>query len=452
MIRTILRRAGGCVRTSALVFPMWLLSAGLVAGCGALDVSDPTRIEEGDLTDGNGAELLRAAALRKLADAAVQGAINSGLLADEFRFDRPAWAAPRQFLEEILDQRTSGEIEARGYDAGDQYKRWQETRLAATVAVPKLRAYGVPGAAEAHIGEMLAVRAFATLHLAENFCPGFPLHEVVDLNPVYGPPLTTDAALERALADFDSAMTYAADSARVLDFARVGRARALLALGRFEEAASVATPVATGYVATGEFLEGAAVNWLGAYTQSGFRAWSEIRSVADKEGGNGLDFLSADDPRVQTVGVTLAVNGVDSIYAVAKYPTQSAPIVLASGIEARLIQAEADLYEGGTAWLTILNDLRATQIAPAMPVLADPGNSAARLDLLFHERAFWLFATGHRLADLRRLVSRYGRPVESVFPTGAYPLGGSYGSNTSIPFPAALETPLNPAVTGCISQ
>jgi hypothetical protein len=52
--------------------------------------------------------------------------------------------------------------------------------------------------------------------------------------------------------------------------------------------------------------------------------------------------------------------------------------------------------------------------------LTDPGTATARVDLMFRERAFWMYLTGHRLGDLRRLVRQYGRAKESVYPTGAY--------------------------------
>jgi hypothetical protein len=118
-------------------------------------------------------------------------------------------------------------------------------------------------------------------------------------------------------------------------------------------------------------------------------------------------------------------------------------------VEARLIEAEAALRTGNPQWLTILNDLRRMEVTPAMTDLADPGTEAAQVDLLFRERAFWLFATGHRLGDLRRLVQHYGRDPETVFPTGAYRLGGAYGTKMSLPFPIEAEAARNPAVTGC---
>ena len=65
-----------------------------------------------------------------------------------------------------------------------------------------------------------------------------------------------------------------------------------------------------------------------------------------------------------------------------------------------------------------LNGARAT--VPGLASLSDPGTPDARVDLTFRERAFWMFMTGHRLGDLRRLVRQYGRGSETVFPTGAY--------------------------------
>jgi hypothetical protein len=326
---------------------------------------------------------------------------------------------------------------------------WHEARRAASVAATWLRQYASEPPRSAYIGQMLAVRGFATLRLAEDICPGFPLRDVVDFKPVYTAPLTTDELFQHALVDFDSALVYAVDSARILDFARLGRARTLLGLGRFEDAGAAAAAVATDFVVNADFSSGFEPFQPNPLMLGEFGDLS--LGVADQEGGTGLDFVGAADPRVQTTLVGTANDGVTGIYAITKYPDRGAPMVLASGIEARLIQAEAALATGGE-WLGIMNDLRATQISPALPALADPGSAEARVDLLFRERAFWLFATGHRLGDLRRLVTRYGRAGESVFPTGSYRLGGAYATATSIPFPGDLETPYNPAVTGCTAR
>jgi hypothetical protein len=117
---------------------------------------------------------------------------------------------------------------------------------------------------------------------------------------------------------------------------------------------------------------------------------------------------------------------------------------LADGVEARLIEAENQLRLGNTAnWLSILNALRTT--VSGLAPLSDPGTPVARENLHFKERAFWLFATAHRLGDLRRLVRQYGRSPDTVFPIGSYFKGGAYGNDQSLPIP--FEETNNPQFT-----
>jgi hypothetical protein len=70
---------------------------------------------------------------------------------------------------------------------------------------------------------------------------------------------------------------------------------------------------------------------------------------------------------------------------------------------------------------------------------------------MFRERAFWLFLTGHRQGDLRRLIRQYGRNAVQVYPTGAYPGGATYGNDVTAPIPAA-ERLSNTLFTGCASR
>jgi hypothetical protein len=96
-----------------------------------------------------------------------------------------------------------------------------------------------------------------------------------------------------------------------------------------------------------------------------------------------------------------------------------------------------------------LNDLRSAVVG--LDPLATPGDAITATDLLFRERAFWLFATGHRLGDLRRLIRQYGRDPETVFPTGEYYKGGlTYGVDVNLPLPRREEN--NPNVTGCLDR
>jgi len=85
---------------------------------------------------------------------------------------------------------------------------------------------------------------------------------------------------------------------------------------------------------------------------------------------------------------------------------------------------------------------------PGLTPLTDPGatpDTAARTNLTFRERAFWMYATGHRLGDLRRLVRQYGRGKETVFPTGTFFKGGVYGTDVTLPVPTDEQN--NPSYT-----
>jgi hypothetical protein len=199
-------------------------------------------------------------------------------------------------------------------------------------------------------------------------------------------------------------------------------------------------------------------------------------SLGDNEGVNGLNFRTANDPRIassecvdcafdtsQQVPGTMAVG---NNWQLANYNDRSDDVRLASGIEARLIEAEAQLAAGSTGpWLATLNQLRAdfpsveshlygasvgTPTA-TLAALADPGTAAGRVDLMFRERAFWNFATGQRLADLRRLVRQYGRDVNTVFPVGSYwKPGANYGVDVNFIVP--LDEENNPNFSGCLDR
>ena len=120
-----------------------------------------------------------------------------------------------------------------------------------------------------------------------------------------------------------------------------------------------------------------------------------------------------------------------------QFPNTNSPVALASGIEARLIEAENSLKNGDIAgYLAGLNAARATKAS--LTPLADPGDATSRINTLFRERAFWMYFTSHRLGDMRRLIRQYGRGTETVFPTGPYIHGGVYGTEVVL-VPAQTE-------------
>jgi hypothetical protein len=379
---------------------------------------------------------------------------SAGMLADELQDGDEIGAAG--FSGSTLDTRrlpeyTDPTLESDSYV--DTYSGLNKVRGQASEALGLLRDFA-PTASPALRGHLYALQGYSEVQLAELFCSGIPL-STLDYTGDYTlkPGSSTTDVLTHAQALFDSALALSTDSVRFVNLARVGKARALLDLGNFAQAAQVAADVPTGYryqVSYTADLSANAFNF--AYVVPG----AYVRfSESDREGQNGLDYRSSGDPR--TIASEAGRNGAfgDGVmtYHPDKYSADgSSPIVLADWVEARLIQAEAALRVEDPSWLTTLNQLRETAFTSALPDTVDPGTTASRVDLLFRERAFWLFLTGHRQGDMRRLIRQYGRDASHVYPVGAYPgSGGSYGTNTTAPIPAT-ERVSNPEFTGCLSR
>jgi hypothetical protein len=421
------RTARRCRLATALV--------SLTACSSFTDVAAPDVVQLSSLDNASGAEALRIGAISGFSlvyAGSTEGQIvTSGVITDEF-FNASSGIVAIAAADLRLMPGAGGSY---------PYIAVHRARLDARRAITALEQYAPTRRAK--IGEQFAFMAFTELFLGENMCSGIPLGEIADGSLVYGTPLSTDELFDRAIADFDSAVAYAADSARIRDMARVGRGRALLDRGRFADAAASVAAVAGSYVYS---LQYSTAQPNGVFTIMNTQKWL---TVSDREGGTGLDFRSARDPRVPTVLVGRGFDNVTDVYTYTSYASTASPIVLASGIEARLITAEATLRGGDAPGaLGILNALRQTMagLAP-LPLEA---TDAARVDQLFRERAFWLFATGHRHGDLRRLVRQYGRPVASVFPTGAYKNGQTYGNDVTF---APDESQLsNAGYTGCTNR
>lgn len=443
----------------------------LVAGCsldGLLnsdelpeDISDPAIIEtpEGALAAYHGViEQLRYAFGGGPSMPGVVGL--GGLLGDELQA-----ASTGAFSYAGVDQRHLPEEDEDVRGVAEVYGALQRVRGQAAQAIGLLTRHAPQHRAFA--GHAYALQAYAEVFLAELYCSGVPL-STLDFGGdfTYRPGSSTGEVLEHALAAFDTALALTADHAVFTDLARVGKARALAGLGRFEEAAAMAAAVPDAF----RYELRHRTDWRSMFSFVTAQDWPY--TVADRQGLNGLDYRSGGDPRTATTLVGTSARGT-AIYFPDRYATDgSSPIVMASGIEARLIEAEAALRGNGD-WLGILNALRTGGTlttrpnpddpartdtlwnagiggVPGLAPLEDPVAAAARVDMLFRERAFWLFLTGHRQGDLRRLIRYYGRTQDQVYPVGLYPgvPGASFGSHVDAPVPLA-ERVSNPHFTGC---
>ena len=436
-----------------------------LAGCeGVLEVTDPDIVTPDNLTSEIGLQTLRNGALGLFTIAYAGGGqtdaiiMVSGLMSDE-------WLHSGTFVTRFrLETRT---ITDDNGTLGGVYRRLHGARAALEDAAAKLDTLGATPATDERIAEMLAYAGFIYVAFGENYCEGVPYSFQPEAGEtVFGQPTTRDETLDLAIARFDAAIAHPAVSSEVADMARVGKGRALLDKGDFAGAALAVASVADGFTKVHNHSSNSADqrNSVFEFNVRGGR-WS----LSDNEGVNGLNFRSANDPRVQwglcpgcAFDTSEQVPGTPAVgdnWQLTNYTSRDDPVRLATGIEARLIEAEAALKAGNTGnWLAELNGLRAQWASLASVVrgdatgtlapLADPGTTTGREDLMFRERAFWLFSTGHRLGDLRRLVRQYGRNSESVYPTGVYfKPGGTYG--TDVVLKVAQEEENNPNFSGC---
>ncbi|HEY0810903.1 MAG TPA: RagB/SusD family nutrient uptake outer membrane protein [Longimicrobiales bacterium] len=306
-----------------------------------------------------------------------------------------------------------------------------------------------PRAGQAQHAELYSIAGYSVLMLVENFCAGIPLSRITQTGVEFGSPLNRNELYDLAIAYFDQALAQPDADAAQLNLARVGKARALLGLGRQADAAQVVANVPTDFEFSIEYAAGSFET-----PNPVFNLINEEHriSASIQEGtvNRGLPFgAQPRDPRIAIANQSVASNsGEVPNWMQLKYTSQDDEIPLATGVEARLIQAEAQLANGTSAsYLATLNALR----TPAgLAQLTDPGPAAGRVDQFFAERAYWLWLTGHRLNDMRRLVRQYGRSQETVFPTGVTPYGIQYGTAVSLPIP--FEEINNPNYEVCTDR
>lgn len=414
-----------------------LASSVALAGCDTdelLEVEDPDTVNPGTLEDPELIDIVVAGAVGEFT-AAFSGGESyltvSALMSDEL-------FASGSFTTRIATDRREQFTAQNGNTSDGTYVDLQQARRALKDAA--LDVEEVLGTGDDAYGRLKGLEGYTYLAFAEGYCSGVPISNV---NPEtaefeFGMPTTTTELLTEAVAIFDAAINSGGAYA---DLGAIGKGRALVNQGQYAAAATAVANVPTDFVYHVEHSDNAQTNSIFALQGNG------RYSMSDMEGGamNGLPFRSANDPRVQWYEDP--AGGFDAnfpLYVSEKYTSFGAPVPIASGIEARLIEAEAALAGGQPGnMITILNDLR-SQVDDLMAVvqpdytnedgltldpLVDPGSDDARVDLLFQERGFWLFLTGTRLGDLRRLVRDYGRSQDEVYPSGAYVQGGDHGGD-----------------------
>ena len=273
----------------------------------------------------------------------------------------------------------------------------------------------------------------AIVHLAEIFCEGV-LH--------VGPPLTKAQMLDSAIVRLQLAATIAgaltgAEATRILNTARVGLARAYLTKGDYQAAITAAALVPATFLSSTVHVDDAQAR---ARLSNGVY----ITSQGTTQIVAGL-YRALGDPRVTFADAGInAQDGANRLFRQTKYTSFTAPIRIASGLEARYIAAEAQLKaSGNTAPALALIAERRT--AGSQPPFTGTTPEAVLAELMDQRaRDFWLEA--RHLGDILRnpTAAALVPPVGSPF---YKPALGNFLPITCLPIPFA-EKANNPNFPG----
>ena len=391
---------------------MGVLFLGLTACDSLLEVENPGRVSETDLSNPALAQTLVNSALGQFECAYTNYVATAGIMANEYVnasswLDINGWGWRGIELKTITGSCPTNRA-ATGLGA---YTPLQQARYLNENAAMRIEAF-----AEAEVqnrdeklGLLSAFAGYSYVLLGEGYC-----EMAID----QGPLMTPHEVLAVAETKFSAAIGYAEaagrDDLRLLAVA--GRARTRLDLGNLDGAASDADQIPEGYV------------WNAEYSTSDSRRENRVYNLNRRN-----NFLSvettkntnlmaggAPDPRISMTDAGIKGNdGVTDHFYQNKYMTADAPIPMASWREAQLIIAEARPAET----IEAINRLRASQGIPAVTSeeAADP------MALVIEERRRQLFSEGHRLNDMLR----HNIP----FPTGENHKGQPWGTMTCMPLP-----------------
>lgn len=344
------------------------------------------------------------------------------------------------------------------------YQRLQQSRGFARDAALALAQYAPEE--KTKYAEMFMEIGFMELTLGQAFCNGIPLGETVDGVPQYTQPLTNAEVFQTAITRLDTALANLtgddAETERIRNATLLTKARALVDLGQYDEAAALVTAIPTDYAYLITYSVTTQSNeWWQMYTATHrYSVGDSVSPAGTVRIFNAIPFYSSDDPRIQkkpAKGV-----GLDTTTPFTELTNwgREDPISLVNGLDARLIEAEAQLNKktaaGFVAMNTILNNLRADPpqygnlVIDPMPALAVPLTFDAAVDQFFREKAFWQYGRGERFSDMRRLTRQYQRAPDTVWPTGDFFKGGEYGDNVNFPVPDREKS--NPNFTGCLDR
>jgi starch-binding outer membrane protein, SusD/RagB family len=412
-----------------------VLCAAAIAACNdimSLEQEAPSRVVANDLYTPSNAQLLVTSAISDYECALGQYIIATGLVGDELidaQLSQVGWDYDRRTITAALPiYATAGctSTQVPGY-----YTPISIARATADQILTALEGWTdqeVTGRQDL-IASSAAFAGYSLVLLGESACSA-----ALDA----GPELTPTQILTEAETRFTKAIAaaQAANNTNTLNLARVGRARARIGLKKYAEAKADASLVPDAFVFNATYSAANSRRENLVNTQL-FRG---LYSSVDPSYRN-LTVGGVPDTRVVVVDAgVVGHDRVTRIWRTTKYPTIATPIPIASGDEAILITAEADLQAGNvTAAVAGINKLRTKASLPQYA-----GGTAAEVRAqLIDERRRELFLEGQRFGDIIRFSIPQTPAAGTPFPAK----GGVYGNQICFPLPD-IERNNNPTLAG----
>ena len=403
---------------------MLILGLLSLTACGlfdnALEVQNPSTVPASALEVPANAQLLVNGAIADFECAAGSYAVMGGLITDEL-LDATQTADRFPY-----DRRTMTSSDRR-YAVNTcvflgVYTPLQTARFSALNVLSLLQGWTdaqVPGR-DTLIATLQAYEGYSLVMLGEGFCT--MVISTLDANrqTVYGGEIQRDSVFKLAVAAFSDAITSATATGQtgVLNMALVGRARAYVGLGQLAAAKADAQLVTPAFA---KFVTASSIS-----LRRNNRVWQENSLTSTNTSLDTL-YTHMNDPRVPFLDRNASsVTGVH-LYQQLKYTTAASPIRLASGDEARLIIAEADLAVADFVGAdSIISNFRARGGQAPIASVDSATVAAALLD----QRRREFFLEGQHLGD----AIRFNAALNPAAGT-AYPGGGTYGTQVCLPLP-----------------
>ncbi|HEU4455850.1 MAG TPA: RagB/SusD family nutrient uptake outer membrane protein [Longimicrobium sp.] len=412
------------------------------AGCDLLEVDNPGAIEPPALEDPRYIPLMVNGVIGEFQPTLPVAAYYTAVFADELRNHHVF------FEERLIDQRRVGPENAT-YVAF-VYNVVHRSRFMADSVAGRLKVLLADSASrDPRLARVQAYAGYNYVLLGEWLCES----PVNGSRPYSSQELLRDFALPR----FDEAIAVAtaarnrsgataaqiASADSIINFAKVGAARAALWLGDKPKAISYATGVPAAFEYRAFYSENSARennplwnrfsngsgNTSGSVSNTPFAQLNDPRVPHPVAAERVMDATNAFIPNSPSAYNTFNNTAIGAEWARAGY------MRVASGLEARYILAEAT---GPTAEsIAFIESRRAIAPTGTAAAATTADNFFANLR---EQRGRDLFLDGHRLGDIRRYQTQYGI---NYFPTGTYygtTSGETFGDQTCLPLSLAEIT------------